>query len=250
MTDLRSVNSLARPVLVVSQPMYFPWIGLLEQIRLADIFVHYEDVQFVRGFFNRVQIKTSNGVKWMTVPLREYHRGQKISEVLIYDRQNWRTKHQGALRHAYQKAPFVSEMLALVERVFSLSVPTLGALSSASVMALVDYFGLREGRQFLSSVDIGVGGTGSQRLRDITASLGARTYLTGHGARNYLDHESFCNSAIAVEYMDYKCIPYPQLHGLFTPYVSGLDLVANCGVDGVLRIASNSIPYKEFIERG
>ncbi|MCA9907942.1 MAG: WbqC family protein, partial [Anaerolineae bacterium] len=64
--------------LVISQSMYFPWAGLLEQIRLADTFVHYDDVQHTRGFYNRVQIKTGNGVRWITVPLRDWHQGQRI----------------------------------------------------------------------------------------------------------------------------------------------------------------------------
>ena len=43
--------------LVISQPMYFPRVGMLEQIRLADHFVYYDDVQFSRGgFSNRVQL--------------------------------------------------------------------------------------------------------------------------------------------------------------------------------------------------
>jgi hypothetical protein len=247
MPNKKCKHSLARPVVVISQPMYFPWVGLLEQIRLADIFVHYEDVQFARGFFNRVQIKTPKGTQWMTVPLRNYHRGQKINEVLIDDRQDWRASHRTSLIQAYPKAPFGSDMLALVDQVFSLSAPTLGTLSSASIMAMVDYFGLRKGRQFLSSVGRSVDVSSSQRLHDIAASLGACTYLTGHGARNYLDHALFDRSSIAVEYMDYQCVPYPQLHGTFTPYVSALDLVANCGPDGVCYISSKSIPYREFL---
>ena len=68
--------------IVISQSMLFPWIGLMEQIRLADVFVHYNDVQFSKGsFVNRVQIKTSQGTKWMTVPLENLHLGQRINEV-------------------------------------------------------------------------------------------------------------------------------------------------------------------------
>ena len=34
---------------VISQSMYFPWVGMLEQIRLADVFVFYDDVQFSKA---------------------------------------------------------------------------------------------------------------------------------------------------------------------------------------------------------
>ena len=43
--------------LVVSQPMFLPWIGLFEQVRLADRFIHYDDVQLPQGrsFISRVK---------------------------------------------------------------------------------------------------------------------------------------------------------------------------------------------------
>ncbi len=241
------MKDIKQPVCVISQPMYFPWIGLLEQIKLSDIFVFYEDVQFVRGFFNRVQIKTSTGTRWITVPHRDYHRGQKINEVLIDDQQDWRKNHRMALNQAYRDAPFLHDMLTLVDQVFAKSFKTISELSTASTMALVDYFDLRKSKLFFSSVDLGITGVSSQRLHDITVSLGAKTYLTGHGARNYLNHKLFENSFVSVEYIDYKCVPYPQFHGSFNPYVSALDLVANCGRNGNHYFLSQSIPYKIFL---
>ena len=50
-------------------------------IKLADIIVHYDDVQFSKGSFtNRVQIKTKDGFKWMTVPLEKVKLNQKIEK--------------------------------------------------------------------------------------------------------------------------------------------------------------------------
>ena len=70
--------------IVISQPMFFPWVGLFEQIRLADIYVHYDDVQFSKGsFVNRVQIKTNKGTQWLTVPLQNLTLGQEIREVQL-----------------------------------------------------------------------------------------------------------------------------------------------------------------------
>ena len=71
--------------------MLFPWIGMLEQIKLADIIVHYDDVQFSKGSFtNRVQIKTKDGFKWMTVLLEKVKLNQKIEEVQISKMDIWK----------------------------------------------------------------------------------------------------------------------------------------------------------------
>lgn len=234
-------------VVVISQSMYFPWVGLLEQVRLADCFVHYDDVQFARGFYNRVQVKTDAGTPWITVPLRDQHQGQKIDEIAVDDRVDWRQRHRDVLRHAYRAAPFRQEMFTLVDAVFAKPLQTLADVARTSFVALVEYFGLQTGRRFLNSRSLGIAGKATQRLLDITIAAGGTCYLTGHGARNYLDHELFERAGVSVRYMKYECVPYPQLHGSFTPYVTGLDLVANCGRDGLSVIRSGAVDWREFL---
>lgn len=236
------------PAIVISQPMFFPWIGMLEQIRLADIYVHYGDVQFSKGsFVNRVQIKTAKGRNWLTVPLRDLAMGQLIDEVQIDERKTWRHQHLELLKQAYAAAPHRDAMLSLVTSVYENAYPTIGALSRATLQALCDYFGLSEGRQFLESTTLDIGGQSSRRVLDIVAKLGGKRYITGWGARNYLDHELFEQHGVRVEYMDYGLARYPQQHGEFTPYVSALDLVANCGIAGRDQIRSGTLYWKEFV---
>ncbi len=234
---------------VISQSMYFPWVGLFEQMRLADVYVRYDDVQFTRGSFcNRVQVKTAQGSKWITVPLRDHHIGQRIDQVLVDDRIDWRSQHRDVLRQAYLKSPFRDEMLALVDRVYAMPATTLADVSRASLMVLADYFGLVRYKRYIDSNSLGINGLSSQRVHDIVFALKGNVYITGHGARNYLDHQLFERSGISVQYMQYRCIPYPQLHGDFTPYVTALDLITNCGQQGIRVIQSESIDWKEFIE--
>jgi hypothetical protein len=233
---------------VISQSMYFPWVGLLEQIQLADIFIHYDDVQFARGFYNRVQVKTQVGMKWLTVPLRDYHRGQKLGEILIDDRVDWRSRHRDILRQAYLKAPFCCEMLALVDEVFAQQCLTLAQLSRQSLLALANYFNLVDGTEFKNSIELKIKGRSTERLRDLCMAVGANVYITGHGAQNYLDYALFEQAGIAVEYMRYKMQHYSQQFGNFTPYVTGLDLVANCGQYGKDLICSKSINWRKFID--
>lgn len=226
--------------------MYFPWVGILEQIKLANVFVHYDDVQFARGFFNRVQVKTSNGTPWLTVPTAGKSRGLSINEIKLDGTIDWRGRHREVLSHAYAKAPYRDEMLELVDRVFFQKAETLADIGKASVMELAAYFDLVDGREFLLSSELGIGGKGSQRLLDIVQRVGGDSYVTGHGARNYLDHELFEGAGVSVEYMDYKKTPYPQLYGAFTPFVTALDLVANCGKDGKAYLTSGTIGWREM----
>jgi hypothetical protein len=233
---------------VISQSMYFPWVGFLEQIRLADAFVRYDDVQFSKGSFtNRVQIKTPAGPRWLTVPLNGVSLGQSIDEVLLDNSRNWRGEHIAQLTESYRKAPFFGDLSRLVESVFAHPELTLSNLAHASTMALADYFGLTTHLHQYRSDQLSIGGNGSQRVMEIVSQLGGKTYITGHGARNYIDHQAFEQVGIEVRYMDYRRTPYPQLHRPFTPHVSALDLVANCGQQGVRYIQSKTINWKEFL---
>jgi hypothetical protein len=228
--------------------MYFPWVGMLEQIHLCDTYVYYDDVQFTQGFFNRVQIKTSEGVRWMTVPLQSRKLGQLINEVRIDNRKDWKTRHRQQLQQAYACAPFRQDMLALVDDVFARDHEYIGELTQASTDALVRYFpeiGLN--KSFLVSSTLNIDGSSSQRVIDICAALRGKTYLTGHGARKYLAHEAFEQRGIDVSYIDYELDTYPQSHGDFTPYVTALDLIANVGRAGIAHIRGKARPWRDFL---
>lgn len=219
--------------LVISQSMYFPWVGLLEQIRMADVFVHYDDVQYARGFLNRVQIKGRSGRLWLTVPLRGLKRGQTIAQVAIDTQSDWKNHHRKMLQHAYARTPFFEEMMNLFNSVIDHEFQTLAELSRTSMHALAGYFGIDAHCEFIRSDGLADDQSGSRRILEIARHFEASVYLTGHGGRNYLDHQAFERAGIQVQYMNYQIGPYPQLHGEFTPYVSALDLIANCGTDGI-----------------
>lgn len=228
--------------------MLFPWVGMFEQLRLADAYVHYDDVQFSKGSFtNRVQIKTARGSEWLTVPLRNFHLGQRILEVAVDNRQDWRQKHLKALSQAYAQAPFKNEMLALVEQVYREAPNTIGEVAMSSLMAIHRYFGFSRPTQFHQSSQMNIGSDSSARVLAVVKHLGGDVYVTGHGARHYLDHEWFEREGVQVDYIDYQMKPYPQLHGAFTPFVSTLDLIANTGREGASVFVSETIHWKEFL---
>jgi hypothetical protein len=235
--------------IVISQSMLFPWVGMLEQIRLADVFVHYDDVQFSKGsFVNRVQLKWPSESKWLTVPLMDLHLGQRINEVKPAQTANWKQQHFELLTKSFENAPYASDALAIAEKVYSTNYDDIGSLSRASLIELTRYFGFEQSTQFLDVVNLNIGGSSSERVFNIVKKLGGKNYITGHGAANYLDHQLFEQAGIDVRYMEYQRKPYPQNYGAFNPYVTGLDLVAHCGPAGAAMICSGTSSWRNFIK--
>lgn len=234
--------------IVILQPMFFPWIGVFEQISLSDLYIHYNDVQFPKGksrkiFINRVQIKTASGTQWLTVPI--LRKGtQLINQVIIDDSQNWRDKHLKTLRQNYSKAPYSEEMLDIVQTAYSLKTDRLSELNIFIIEKISHYFGISI--EFKISSDYNIKEHSSKRVLEFVRKFKGSVYITGHGALNYLDHELFERHSIRVEYMDYNINPYPQLHGVYNPYVSILDLIANLGKEGKKLINSGAKYWKVF----
>ena len=233
---------------VISQSMLFPWVGTLEQMCLADVFIHFDNVQFSKGSFtNRVQLKTKNGSRWMTVPLMDHKFGQAINEVRVQPSEKWVSQHLGALKLSFAGAPYASEALNLASTVYSKEYEDIGSLSRQSMLSLADYYGLMENTDMIDATSLNIGGSSSERVLEIVKAVNGSCYISGHGALNYLDHDLFEQAGIKVAYMDYMLTEYPQNYGKFNPYVSGLDLVANCGSGGISRISSKAVYWKDFL---
>lgn len=212
--------------LVILQPFYLPYSGVFEQVRHADKWVIYDDVQFVRrNWQSRNKIKTQNGTRWLTVPV-QHDRGQAIVDAEIAD-QHWRDEHWSAIHHAYARAPhhaWVEENLrAFYERDWS----HLAELNVETFMTLCDM--VEVGAEFIRSSEHHLPGSGTERILNYCLELGASNYLSGPSARNYLDEESFADRGIELEYFDFEHPTYSQLHGEFVPYLSVIDLLANEG---------------------
>lgn len=227
--------------------MFFPWIGLFEQVKLSDVFVHYDDVQLPQGrsFISRVQIKTKTGVQWLTVPVKRSN-NQLISDVELDNAQNWKRNHLRFLQHSYSKASCKSIMLDLVESIYNYNDGKLSNLNQRIVETISSFLHLSPCFKVSSHID--AKGHSSEKLLNIIKNLEGTVYVTGHGARNYLNHELFESENIQVAYMDYKKKIYPQLYGEFTPYVSILDLIANVGYNSSEYLVSATIDWREFLK--
>lgn len=231
---------------VISQPMYLPWGGLFDQIKKADIFVHYDDVALPQGrsFINRVQLSHLDHFKWLTVPLEKKTRKNCIKDVQIDASKNWIQQHTNALKSTLSKNPHYHDVKALLAPFKNSSLLSLLAdLNIAFIENISAYLGLQP--SFLRSQDLKTKSRSSQKLLDICKALGATTYLTGHGAKSYLDHNLFEEHGIAVEYMEYEILP-PKNHSLFNPFTTILELISHVGPEAGHHLNAKTINWRNF----
>lgn len=240
--------------LVVSQPMFLPWRGIFEQIKLADVFVFYDDVQLPEGggkgrsFMTRVQIKTPKGQEWLSAPIARSGHAYQLIRDAEFAPTDWRQRHLGKLEQVYRRAPYFRPIWAeVVTPIYAFETPSLSAFCIHAMRLIADRLGLRPTWHVSSELGIGTEGVdSSERLLELCRAFGAQEYVTGHGAANYLEHAIFDAAGVRVAYMDYRLTPYPQLYGAFIPYVSILDLLFNVGDDAPAYLDSEAVLWSEW----
>lgn len=232
--------------LVILQPFYLPYGGVFELARLADVFVYYDDVQFVpQNWQVRNRIKVAGGTQWLTVPVQRRH-GQLINEARAVTTSNWTRKHHNAIELAYAKAPHSASLAPFLKEMYERDWENLVDVNITAFELLADLLGVQA--EFRRSSELALPGRGSDRVLAYCRELGATSYLSGPSARDYLDEASFSEAGIALEYHRFEPPTYSQVHGPFVPGLSVIDLIANEGpaATEILRGCGSAIPAREW----
>lgn len=216
----------------ILQSNYIPWKGYFDLIAAVDEFILYDDMQYTRrDWRNRNQIKTPQGLQWLTIPVvvkGRYH--QSIRETAIQG-EEWAAQHWRALIQNYRRAAHFDAVAPWLESLYASSPRALlSDVNRVWIEAICRYLGIAT--KISSSSDFRLVEGKSERLADLCAQAGADVYVSGPAARDYLDESAFTTHRIDVSWFDYNGYPeYPQPWGPFCHSVSVLDLILNCGSD-------------------
>jgi hypothetical protein len=216
----------------IVQSNYVPWKGYFDLIAAVDEFILLDDAQYTRrDWRNRNKIKTSRGLKWLTVPVEVKGRyTQRIDETMIAD-PDWPRAHWQMLAHTYRSAPGFEQLAPRLEPLYlECEAERLSDVNRRFLVELCELLGIDTKLSW--STDYEPSGAKSERLVGLCAAAGADEYLSGPAARDYLDEGMFREAGVEVAWFDYSGYPeYPQLHGPFEHGVSVLDLLLNTGSD-------------------
>lgn len=226
---------------VILQPSYIPWRGYFDQIRRADLFIFYDDVQYDKhGWRNRNQIKTAQGKQWLTIPVHSkgVTGGIPIKNMRIDWSKAWPKKHLNALTFAYAKAPFFRSFQPWLESVYNRGDEFLADFTIDTTVELARALGIT-GTKFIRSSEIpSIDGQKTDRLVQMLQCVGATHYLSGPSAQDYLEQEKFDEAGITLDFIQYDYPEYPQLHPPYDPFVTVLDLLFMVGEDSLSYIVN------------
>ncbi len=217
------------------QPHYLPWLGYLDKMAKADLFVVMDDLQFEsQNFQNRQRVKLAGGPAWLTVPLARGAHTDRIIDKRIDNggssKQCWQHRHWETLRTHYGPARYFDMYAQELARLYTRPWPSLVELCLTTLALARRWLGIRT--PIVRSSQLGLTGTKTDRLIDLCRKVGARAYLSGSGgSTSYLDAERIGRSGIGVIWQEFAHPSYPQRypqHG-FASHLGFIDLVLNCG---------------------
>lgn len=216
----------------IVQSNYIPWKGYFDMIAAVDEFILYDDMQYTRrDWRNRNQIKTPQGIQWLTVPVRvkgKYH--QKIRETEI-ENADWADAHWKSLAQNYRRAPHFREVADWLEPLYLHEPPThLSQLNRRFLECICNYLSIRT--VISNSWDYELVDGKTERLAALCAQAGGTEYVSGPAAKDYVEEKVFEDRGIKLTWFDYTAYPeYEQLWGDFSHGVTIIDLLFNCGKD-------------------
>lgn len=217
------------------QPLFMPWLGYLDKMHQADLFIILDDIQFARrDYQNRTRIRIGEMAHWLTVPVQQRSQQEIINEKSVDypanpDDYGWTRSMGKTLAQAYQRADYFSEYGPAVQEILEFRWPRLIDLDLALLALIRDAFGIRTPLVFSS--ELNVPGSKSELILNLCKAVGADTYLAGMGgSRHYLDRPVFAEAGVAIAWQDFQHPVYPQCDKPdFIAGLSSIDLLVNQG---------------------
>ena len=197
---------------------------------MADVFVIMDDVQYDKRFTNRNRILVPQGPMWISVPIVKGDKFQPNMLVEINNSIDWRNDHFRKITNSYANAPFFHLYQDYLKSVYAKDWELLFDLDFELVKATAGWLGIKI--PMLRESELKVTGTATDRLVNTCKAVGADTYISGIGGKNYLDEGSFSKNGLSLVYQNYHPLPYRQRFTTsFVPDLSIIDMLSNAGPD-------------------
>lgn len=216
--------------LSIHQSQYIPWPAYFKKIALSDKFIILDDVQFQKnGVQNRNKLRNKNGEFWLTIPVKGSLGDSIKDKEIAHDK--WKKKHFQSMSQSYSKSPFWDSLKDEIEALYSQETTKLNDINIFFIKFIISK--LEIDTEIIISSNEDFCGKKSDLILNICSKFNASKYLSGTGAKDYLDIDSFKEKGIIVEFMESLPAIYTQIHGDFIPGLSIIDMMMNISFEEI-----------------
>lgn len=225
----------------VMQPYFMPYLGYFQLIKAVDIFVYYDDVNYIKsGWINRNRILINKEAKYFTVPLIDASSFRMIKDIEIkYESKAYKNLLK-TLELNYKKAPYFNDVFHLFEHLLTSKVDSISELAIMGNNSICQYLGI-ETKFKISSKDFSEtkGLERTERLFQICHQLNAEHYINSIGGSDLYSKDTFQEKGIKLDFIQPFKTEYEQFGGEFIPWLSMIDVLMFNSVEAVNEMLDN-----------
>lgn len=211
------------------QPYVFPYVGYFHLIEASDHMVFYDDVTFIKqGWINRNRILSQGEPQLFTIPLSKASSFELIKNIEIHPElfNNWKKKFLRTVEQSYAKAPFIGQVMPLVQGTLDSGHTRISDLAIHSIVSVYEY--LKRPLQYSRSSETAAASSEmdrTNRLIHITKEMGYNTYVNPAGGQELYTKEHFRQHGVELLFVQSQFLPHRQFNHEFVPGLSIIDLL-------------------------
>ena len=210
-------------------PEYFPSISTFRKIIRAG-FVLVLDDRPIRssGKINRMAIKTSDGKRYLTVPIfLPKGTSPTIRNLRVDSTHAWHKKHYKGLLVNYKNAPYFEHYWPVIEPLFCRDYFSYMELFQEVIFSLLSI--LKITPKFVYSSTLHLNGSREDQILALLQKESCCGYLIEADSESYFDCSILAKNGYSCEKIPMEQSPYFQQFQNFEPNLSVFDLLMNVG---------------------
>jgi len=248
----------------IMQPYFFPYIGYWQLMALTDIYVIYDDVNFIKGgWINRNRILGPDGPFYINVPCKNAGSGIRICDVGTDISPTYLRKISNTLTFAYRRAPYFEDVYPFIFELMSFRSDSLADYLSNAIEKTASGLGIDTTFIRSSGTPLAPELRGQTRVIEICRKLGAADYYNAIGGVKLYSPGEFEKAGITLKFVKTGDIRYPQIFGSskaadqfypdlfgssetadqFCPNLSIIDVLMNTGWEGTRKLLTHMNVY-------
>lgn len=221
-------------IVSIMQPYFFPYAGYFQLIAQSDVFVFYDDVQYIKGgWINRNRILRNGAPCWLTLPVR------KAASHLPINRRGYQLDRGAAgqllrrIEAAYREAPHFAAVFPFIAELLRFGDANVAAFNVNLVERIAARLGLRTRFALSSAMAKDDGLIGQDRVIDMCRRLGATEYVNPVGGARLYAAERFAAAGMRLSFLQPGVSAYPQFGADPVPDLSIIDVMMFNGDEAI-----------------
>lgn len=225
-------------IAAIMQPYFFPYIGYFQLMRAVDVFVFFDNVQYInRGWVNRNQIPLHGKPTWLTLPVVNASRSLLINQRFYLLGEGVEPIKQ-KLRAAYPDRMNSAEA-KLINELLDYPDPNVASFNANLLRRLAQIFGISCKFMVASKLaDLGCL-SGEDKVIELCRRVGASHYINPIGGVQLYDPSRFADAEIQLSFLRTTSMPTEMAPGVV--HYSVIDALMQHDASDVTKMLDQSL---------